>query len=272
MKLPFYPWYDKLTWVYWVVWGWFALFLIGNILYVGLFVQNNSSTYTWFRNPGAPGTMLSSKRGTFEDISIRLSIIGNLVTLAVVCSWIMYRQNFGCNILWILLFGVMIFMTLLGNMGMGRFYNECNGQLQYGNICNDQNWCCVNEIFGNPLNGCPNTVPCAIPKSLNDLHPNQDFMGLFWLNFIMLVFQCAFLVFTIIFWTKSEGGTTKQEDDNQLNTEVTPPPKEEEEQVLIEPVPEVSEYRSTKSNIGQELVNRRVFSQKKSHGLKNNKN
>lgn len=261
MKLPFHPWYDKSTFVFWFLWVWIGLFTIGTIVYAGIFIQNNASVYTWFKSPGAPGSALTSKRGTFEDIAIRLTVAGNLLSLAFVCSMLTWRKNFGCNILWIVLFAIASFLTLLGILAMGRMYSECNQQLQYGNICNDDNWCCVNEIFSNPLNGCPNTVPCAVPKALNDLHPKADFLGLFWTNFLLFVFQCGMVVFILVFWTKSwtksEEGTT--EDFGQEPPEPLEPKKKE-----IEPVPQIEFEKQPPTE-----VKRRInFSQKKSHGLK----
>jgi hypothetical protein len=238
MRLPFEPWYDKSKFVFWFTWAWIAISTIGFIVYL-IFISNNSSVYTWFKNPGAPGSQLSSKRGTFEDIAIRLSIAGNILAVVFICSMVTWRKNFGCNILWIVLFAIASFLTLLGILAMGRMYSECNGQLQYGNICNDQNWCCVNEIFSVALNGCPNTVPCAVPKALNDLHPKADFLGLFWTNFILFVFQCAMIVFVLVFWSwpKPEGGTT--EGLGQESPE--PIPKQPEK---IEPVPNVTEFEN----------------------------
>jgi hypothetical protein len=278
MKLPLYPSYDKSSAVFWCIWVWFGLYLVGTILYVGLFAQNLSSVYTWFKNPGAPGTSLSSKRGTFGDVSIRLSIAANIIILGIICSWIMFRKNFGCNVIWAIFYFIMLLMTLLGIMGMGQMYSECNAQLQYGNLCNDLNWCCVNEIFANPLNGCPNVLPCAIPKTLNTLNPNQDFLGLFWLNFVLFLFQCGMLVFLMYSWSKSptfDGGTTEEVGDfdqkEPPQPQVTPSPQvtpTKEESVVIEPVPELQKDSVIAIEIPSITRQQPTF---RAHGLRNRK-
>lgn len=233
-KLPFHPWYNQSSFVFWFIWIWFTLFLIGTVIYLGLFVMNLSSVYTWFKNPGSPGTQLTSKRGTFEDVAVRLSIIGNIFTLVIICSWIMFRTNFGCNILWVIFYAIAVLMTLLGILGLGRMYSECNGQFQYGNLCNDQRWCCATEIYSKPLNGCPNTLPCAVPVPVEDLKPNQDFLGLFWLNVCLFAFQCAMIILFSVYWTLSK--PEKEEEDESDFAEIpSAPPLPQEPEPESEP-------------------------------------
>ena len=62
---------------------------------------------------------------------------------------------------------------------------ECNGQNQWGNFCNDPLWCCVQEIYENPVNQCPNTTPCMPPVTADQLKADPYFI--------------AYWVFTLIF-------------------------------------------------------------------------
>lgn len=199
-KLPFYPWYDISKFLYYFIWIFFIIYVIGTGVFF-LFVQNNSVVYDWFSSPGNPGASLSSRRGSFLDVAVRLIIIIHIIFCGLIASMILYRKNFGCNILWVILIAISILIVALGLLALAREYVNCNKQNEYGNLCNDPNWCNVNEIRMNLENRCPDPNPSPSPALLSSLSPKPDFLGLFWTNFILLLMQIAYLVLIIYYWS-----------------------------------------------------------------------
>lgn len=199
-KLPLYPWYDTSQFLYYFIWIFFITYVIGTGVFF-LFVQNNSVTYTWFSSPGNPGASLSSRRGSFLDVTVRLIIIVHIIFCGLVATMVLYRKNYGCNILWIILIILSILTVALGILALAREYANCNNQNEYGNLCNDPNWCNVNEIRMNPVNRCPDPSPSPSPALLSSLSPKPDFLGLFWTNFILFLMELTYLAMLIYYWS-----------------------------------------------------------------------
>lgn len=223
--LPFYPHYEKQRTLFWFLWIFAILYIIGIGIYL-VFIMNLSSRYTYFANPASPGNHLSSSRYTFQDIGVRMTVIGHLMIIAFIFNMILYRESFGCTIMWIVLWGLALLCILVGILALSISYGYCNKDFQVGNLCNSYFWCCVLEIYTNSNNQCPNVLPCALPLSLNQLDPNPDFLGLFWTNIVLVFFQIVFLIVMAIFWTKK----TNQEEEQEEITIVEPPQK----QLIIE--------------------------------------
>lgn len=221
-----HPAYDEKRNFYWFVWVLVVGYVAGILLYVGVFVQNNSMTHTWFANPGLPGSELTSFRGTFTDVAIRLSIIAHILCVAIIICMVIYRGNYACSSMWFILYIVTFLMTLIGFGALLASYVHCNGQNEHGNPCNDRKYCCVPEIYANPINRCPNTLPCDPPVLVEELCPNADFLGLFWVNtLLMLFFQVGFIVMAIM--NNRRDGEYEEEED-EVTPDASLPAKEEE--------------------------------------------
>ena len=187
-----------------------------------LYVQNISTTYTYFANLGDPGASLVSFRGSFVDVTIRLTIIAHVVIPGVVLFALNETNPYA-----IYVFVVFMLMTLLGIVGMGTAYGSCN--TYFGNICNDLQYCC-----NFPGNGCPTSIPCP---SIINLGPNETFLGLFWINFVLFLLQLAYLFYTQI-WLKLPS-KIKEKIDKEEKEEVQEEEKKEplNEQIkVIQPV------------------------------------
>ena len=164
----------------WQVYTFLLLYFIGTTIYIGAFVQSLSVIHTWFSNLGAPGQELVSFRGSFTDVSIRLTIIAHILNIAFILMMLAYKE---CVIVWFSLYFVTFLMILLGFTAMTNDYYYCNGQNQQGNICNDLRWCGPVEIQSNPANNCPNPLPYSDPVVLlGELSPRPGFLGLYWTN------------------------------------------------------------------------------------------
>jgi len=225
----FYPAYDKRQTLYWIVWIFVLVYVIGAGVYIGFFVHNTSFIHTWFSNPSNPGDMLVSFRNTFTSVAVRITVFTHILSVFFVMTLIAYRKIYGCNILWFTLYILCFVLTLVGLAALSGSYAHCNDQNQYGNICNDFLYCCPVEIYSNPANKCPNTLPCDPPTTLDQLKPNSDFLGLYWLNFILMVFQIVFIGLTIwvIYWVKDdeEAEPEEAEETSSSSFEKSPPPE-----------------------------------------------
>lgn len=252
----FYPAYDRKQTLYWVVWVFVLLYVIGTGIYLGFFVHNVNFLHSWFTNPGAPGDMLVSFRGSFTSVAVRMTVFSHVLSIFFIMTLLSFRKFYGCNILWFVFYIVCFALSLAGLGALSASYANCNRQNQHGNICNDRRYCCPPEIYSNLANKCPNTLPCDPPVTVDDLRPNLDFQGLFWLNFILIVFQAAFIGLTIwVIYRKEPKEGEEEEDQPESKTLVDQdssffdkePPKEEK-------------------NLANRIVTRSMI--KKSHGLR----
>lgn len=215
--------YDKKPSFYWFQWILFALTLIGILVWISVFVQNISIPLNY--------------RDSFTVIVLRMTIIGHISIVAFILCLIAFRDNNGCQIFWFILYCVSYLILFLGLIALGREYSQCNREPN--NLCNDLKLCCKNEIHTNPLFNCPNTLDCPITF---EIKANDDFLGLFWLHFILFVFQCAWLgvyLYFLVTKQEEEGGKEKEEEEVE---EAKPEEKEEEtpEQEVVRQVYEKS--------------------------------
>lgn len=221
MGLPFYPSYDTNNKLYYFFWIFLVLYAVGaGVLLV--FVMNNNVPFTWFKNPSTPGAFLYSARGLFLDVSVRLMVIGHLMYCGLLSMFIIGRKNYGCNIVLMILFAVVFLFTIFAIASLGEQYNTCNQQNQYGNMCNDANYCNVNEIRINPANGCPNPAPSPTPVLWQSLGPNSNFLGLFWTNFSLCIMQLIFVGIIMWAWFTSPDTTEASQEEPEKDAIVTP--------------------------------------------------
>lgn len=209
------------------------LLVVGYVIYLGVFINNYPVRHTYFKNPGMPGT-LYSERYNFNWFMISFSIIGQGLLFAFVFYMLSFRENYGCHMLWfilyIIIFLVMIFVLIM----LSIQYAECNGDDNPTNICNDLQWCCVHNT--NPLNECGND-PCDPPKLESDLRPNAAFLGLYWTNAAVTILHFIFLVVLLVYWftpaavetvspKKQEPELPKPENETIMSELTSSPPME----------------------------------------------
>lgn len=200
----------------------FLLYIFLTAAYFGFFIQNLSTTYTWFANLGAPGSALVSYRGTFVDVTIRLSIFAHIFFPALGLLLLDYKIIYGIMI-------ILTTLTLLAVAGTGTSYSACN--TAFGNICNDYAYCCKY-----PGNGCPTVIPCP---SILQLNPNDTFLGLFWINFVLFLMQLLYIIVKL--YEKKKEKEEPKDNEEEKNEEE---PKEiEEEKKEPPPVPVVINKR-----------------------------
>lgn len=190
------------------IWAFVIIYICLVCAFLGFYVQNLSTTYTWFANLGAPGSQLVSFRGTFVDVTIRLVIVSHIFTPAII--FLIYLYPF--KILYAI-YVICTTLTLLAIAGTGSAYSGCN--TYFGNICNDLLYCCKY-----PGGGCPTVIPC--PSALT-LGPNETFLGLFWINFVLFLMQLTFTVYKGYEYWK-EGNPPKEEVKEEEKKEVEEPP------------------------------------------------
>jgi hypothetical protein len=210
--------------LYWFLWVFFVVYVIVTFVWLAFFVHNASPTYTYFKNPGAPGAQLDSVRYNFAWMTVRLAVFAHVMVVLFLMAQIAYRNDRACNILWFILFLLAFALCILALAGMGSEYASCNGQNQYANMCNDLLWCCVNEIHTNPANMCPNTLDCpAGPVLLDQLSPNGDFLAVFWMHFALVILLIVYLSVMIGFWCYNPGQVLLEEQEMDMETEKGPP-------------------------------------------------
>jgi hypothetical protein len=260
-KKKMFIFFDIKKSLFYFFWIYVALYFVLYICFNGIFVQNESTIYDYFASPGDPGSYLLSYRYLFVDIVVRMAIIGNGLSLIFILIMFLCRRHFGWFVLWFLLFVVCFLFSFLGFIGLSNDYVHCNGQNQAGNMCNSADWCCVEEIRINPLNLCPNGLPCSPPRSTSDLSPDQDFLGLYWTNFVAMIFQLVFLIVISIYWAKTP---TEEELELYKNRKEEEKDKEEVKEESVEEEEEEGEEKT-------EPTEAKIWTKKKPHGLRNRK-
>jgi hypothetical protein len=218
--------YETSSFTYWFVWVFAVVFSALLLLYFIIPINNVNVPHTWFLNPATPGATLTSYRMGFVSVSIRIGIIAGLVALAAIFFMIGYRKSFVpfavfilCMIFWFFTY------TVLSDQ-----YAHCNGQGQFGNLCNSKKLCCVHEILVNPANHCPTAIDCPTPVLLEDVEPDAQFMWLYWLHFGILILGIFWVIASFaIYYSKEPAGTKESEEPEE-------PEKSEESKPLV-PVP-----------------------------------
>ncbi len=216
--------------VYWATWIFIVAYGALAVVFFSVFVQNNSPIYTWFASLGAPGSSLVSYRNTFLAISIRLTIFAHVLFIPFIMGMIYSRETQPASITYFALLLVLIIFTIISIATTSSAYASCNSS--FGNLCNSPNYCCVN--VGVP--GCSNPLPC--PGMLpSDLTPNIEFVGLYWVNFVLFLMQLGFVITVIMLYS---GDQKQQEAAPSMEQQQQPPPVEDPpvaEATLIPPPP-----------------------------------
>lgn len=168
------------------------------------FVQNATVTHTYFRG-STFGTLFSLRYASMYWFSLFFSCMRIFIFLCMCCmllfrNTMIGKSGFGCTIFWVILLLCFVILDIMGFAMLGTYYSRCNGIGQVDNPCNDLRWCCVNEIFTDSANFCYNTAGCTPAVLLSDLHPNPDFLWLFWTSVFFIAFDLVFLLIPVGIW------------------------------------------------------------------------
>lgn len=187
-----------------------VLMSIGVLIFVIFGIQNYPVKHTYVENPGDPGKLESDRYG-FNWILLALSVGAQVLALLFLMSMVIWRANYGCNLIWILLYVLMFVLLIVIIALMGAQYGDCNEPNSHDNMCNDLQWCCVHFI--NPANMCPNTLPCP-GVSQSTLRPNPAFLWVFWTNVAIACLHLVFSVVIVVYWARPAPTSWVQEPDS----------------------------------------------------------
>lgn len=120
-----------------------------------------------------------------------------------VCSLLLYRKSSRwCNILWMVPISIFIIFDVGALTILAGYLGACNGNVpgNFNNPCNALNWCCDPRIFSNPDNHCrpTSTCPTGQAQALETMRPNSDFLWLFSLSVVAVVFDLYFFALPML--------------------------------------------------------------------------
>lgn len=163
-------------------------------------IQNANIPYTYTKGSGNYGQLYSERYVTLYWFALMFSAF-RLLTFLIVCMLLLFRNTVGCSMFWVLILVVFVAADFFVLAALASNYTKCNAQEQPNNPCNDNRYCCVNAIWMNPLNLCPNTGSCPIVvPSINALSANVDFVFLFSLTVAFCAFDLVFMFIPIGLW------------------------------------------------------------------------
>ena len=170
------------------------LFVLGAVVYVGVFIHNFPFKHTYTENPGNPGILISD-RYTFGWVITMLSAVTYLAMLYLIHMWIITRKHFGWSTLMFVLYLAFFCLLVLILVFFSITYAGCNAADAPQNMCNDYKWCCVHA-----LDHCPTYINCpGVTES--DLVPKREFTTIFWANVAMVGLHAVFLIVVLLYWS-----------------------------------------------------------------------
>ncbi len=169
---------------YWAIWSFIVAYVILTSVFLSLYVHNLTIIHTWFSNLGAPGASLLSFRNTFAVIMIRIAIVIHIMSTSLIMLMIYNRADRRISIILFSIYVAGAALLLISIGATGAQYSSCNRE--YGNFCNDPLYCAAYGCSGS----FPSSDPVVLPA---DLKANADFLGLFWMNFVLFIMQLGFI-------------------------------------------------------------------------------
>lgn len=209
--------YETDRGLHWFLWLLVIFYTIGLLLYVAVVINNISRPHTYFKNPGTPGQLFSLRYDIYWVVEFLSVIVVFLFPLCVMLM-IIYRNVYGCNIGWTIVFFILFGLHLFTVVTLIGAYAECNQDEQFANPCNDYKWCCVPAVYSVLANMCPNSIPCAAPGSPTtraELRANADFLWLFWMNVFFFILHVLYLAVVFLYWGKTINEPQKTIEDPQ---------------------------------------------------------
>jgi hypothetical protein len=115
-----------------------------------------------------------------------------------VCSMLLFRKTAKwCNVAWWILMAFLFMLDVAALFMLSGYLGTCNGDSpgNWNNPCNSYNWCCDPRIYSRPENHCRPTSACPVgqAQTLEAMLPNADFLWLFVLNIVSVIFHLYFL-------------------------------------------------------------------------------
>jgi len=204
---------------YWVLHVMLVIYALGYLASLAISL-NTVVPHTYFK-ANQNGVLYSDRYNSAYWLATFFSAF-RLFVFLVLCSMILYRNTRccgrygGCTVFWIVLLVGLVLLELFNFTILTNFFVKCNGVDQVDNPCNDLLWCCVPSVFANPSNLCSNTIACApltgsgapTPTSLDQLKPNTDFIWMFSVSTVFMVFDAFFLLLPIGLWLVNSASST----------------------------------------------------------------
>jgi hypothetical protein len=188
----------------WLLWILISVMCVCSLIYVGIIINNATFEHTYTKHPGSPGT-LSSERYTFYWWVYWASTIVIVLAPPLAMFMILFRTTYASNLLVMLLLLLLALAHVFVLVSLVSAYATCNRNGYPLNPCNSNLYCCIMEVYTDPVNDCPNVTPCPPgpegPSTIGELKANEDFLWVFWIN--VFYFVC-FIVLTGVFlfyWT-----------------------------------------------------------------------
>lgn len=186
---------------------------------------------TLFQPDLPAGTYFSMRYTSFWWVVMFMSGFKLLMPILTTMAT-MWRANRGCAVMWVVFLFAFFAVSLFVFIGLTTFYATCNQNGQVNNPCNSISWCCVQQIYSNPENICPqgnyacecpanivNVVDCPVyPPTIAGLAPNPLFLWIYFVNLFFLIADGVFLVFYMYkllemhFFNRGAGGSKKKDE------------------------------------------------------------
>jgi hypothetical protein len=211
--------YEKDRWLHWLLWFIVGVYVVAQVLYTAVLVNNTAFEHTYVKHPSNPG-VLTSDRYTLEWWAYTVNSMVVVLFPMVVMMMIIYRKQYGCNVFWFLVFFLAFAAHTAGCVVLSVSYAQCNADGQANNQCNSKLWCCAPEIYSNPANDCANTLPCTPPVTLAELTPDVDFVWFYWTNIYFALFHIVFAGLVISYWWSDADPETAINEDYTDEEEV----------------------------------------------------
>lgn len=191
--------YENDRWLHWLLWFIVGVYVVTVLLYGAILVNNTAFEHTYVKHPSAPG-VLTSARYSLDWWAYSVMSMVVVVFPLVVMLWIIFRKQYGCNVLWFIIFLLAFIAHTGGCVVLSVSYAQCNDDGQANNPCNSKLWCCAPEIYTNVANDCANALPCTPPVTLGELTPDADFVWFYWTSIYFALFHIVFAGIVISYW------------------------------------------------------------------------
>jgi hypothetical protein len=173
-----------------------ALFIYGLGVVCSLVLLQNANvlyTYTLGNNYG---TLYSDRFVTQWWWALLFNAL-RVALFMCVTQLLLYRKTARwCNILWLVPITLFILCDVAALFAYGGYLGNCNKNEpgNFNNPCNSYNWCCDPRVFSQSSNHCRPTAACPPGQAatLETMSPNADFLWLFALNVVSVLFDAYF--------------------------------------------------------------------------------
>lgn len=217
--------YEQDNLLQWILWLTVTFYIIATLFYIGIFINNVQIEHTYVKHPSTPGT-LTSDRYNLYWVAYFLTIVVAVFFPVVLMLMILFRETYGCNVFNTVVFVIAFSAHLFAVIVLLTAYVQANKvESDPNNPANSKLWCCLHEIYSNPINDCPNVTPCIgpnVPASLSELQIDPDFLWIFWLNVYFLVLHVVFGGVIASYWqSPTKDYVYKKMDDEDVESKIS---------------------------------------------------